>query len=681
MRQMHRYSGLVQRVEGSAGEKKQKILAIYAKAASLATARTGEDVAADPRTYLGTVGQVVPGKGGKKGKAPNILVPPGAKAQLMAAANAAKGKSGGKDHPNKSAPGAGAAAALAAAEALAASAKAAAAGADAPGQEDKSGKRKKEKEKSKDKEKEREKDKEKTKSKKRKFEEKVDRKEKSRRKESKKAKKVKVKKKKHRRSSSDASAADDSDVNAGADDSSAGKYYVGQFVHPCFGSREIDLIVQLKREAAGSWGQTTASWVIMGQVIDSTVTVTYEGRRVIFSDGTVMLDGTIDEQDVVQGEVVMEGVRGGSFVLNPAEPPALESAIKGMKKDKKANRRSRSSSSESSSSSSAKVAVAPTGSTKALPGISTSYVGHFVHPSFGAQNVTAVVQVERMAEALPSVSTGSWVIMGQLMDSIVKITCEGSRIIFSDGTVVLEGTVQMHSGLVQGDVVIDGQRGGNFVLRPKELSRSGQDVAEDALASPQPSAVASPASPIIRAQPAEAFANTDVGHERDNVRKNSTEALPMLSPREEGKETIATERPSSPWRSPRSPSPQMAQPVGGGDLSDEEDLLPILSARAVASDCASRGASSAFREQAAFPAAPSSPPPKAVGAGCGIVAAVPKARGIPPADTRKDDLQLRKSRNGDMRPMAVKSKPMTRSKAAGPPAARSKANMAKRRRL
>lgn len=95
--------------------------------------------------------------------------------------------------------------------------------------------------------------------------------------------------------------------------------YKGHFLHPSFGSQQIDAAVRLKAATIGSWGETTGHWVIMGQVVDSMVTVTYEGKRVIFSDGTIMLDGSTSDRGIVKGEVLMGGVRGGSFILTPDE--------------------------------------------------------------------------------------------------------------------------------------------------------------------------------------------------------------------------------------------------------------------------------------------------------------------------------------------------------------------------
>lgn len=706
---MHRYSGLVQRVEGLASERKQKILAIYAKAASLATARTGEDVTADPQSYLGPVGQaVVVARARGRGKtAPTILAPPGF-------LKGGRGKGGSSDEQRKSAPGAGVAAALAAAEALAAAAAAKGNSVAADPGQDKNGKKRKDKEKEKEREKEKEKEKEKTKGRKRKLDEKAERKERGRRKEKadKKVKRVKVKKAKRWKSNSDISEAADGPAQAGPDGSAEGKHYAGHFQHPSFGPRDIDLIVQLKSAAAGSWGQTTASWVIMGQVIDSVVTVTYEGKRVIFSDGTVMLDGTIDERDVVQGEVIMEGMRGGSFVLNPAEPPALETVIQGMKQGKKKRRRSRSSSSDSSSSSSAEAVVVPAPLPEATSGVATNYVGHFIHPSFGSQTVSAVVHVERVATVPGSPSTGSWVIMGQVVDSTVTITCDGSRAIFSDGTVVLEGTIQGPNGQVQGEVVIDGVRGGSFVLRPEEPSESRQEPAADgAPASPSGSPEPSPPSPVLQAQLAEAFDNGGLRHKSDQPPASSLEALHIASPANETREDAA-DCPVSPPRSPRSPSPQMAQPVDGEVSDDEDTPIPIFAAAPASSSGAQpwQGAASAVRWPAGPPLrtrgallpvsplppspSPSPPPPPDVAAlpaarspcavstaraGSAVFAAAPKKMPGPPAAPGGVAARLRRSRAGDKRPMAVKSRPMTRSKAAGPPAARSKANMVRRR--
>mmetsp|Transcript_46369 Transcript_46369/g.91965 ORF Transcript_46369/g.91965 Transcript_46369/m.91965 type:complete len:394 (-) Transcript_46369:197-1378(-) len=127
-------------------------------------------------------------------------------------------------------------------------------------------------------------------------------------------------------STSSAAVPDDLDPPSPEELTPTATCYNGHFLHPSFGSQQIDAAVRLKAAAIGSWGETTGHWVIMGQVVDSMVTVTYEGKRVIFSDGTIMLDGTTNDGGIVKGEVLMGGVRGGSFILTPDEnnPDAVE---------------------------------------------------------------------------------------------------------------------------------------------------------------------------------------------------------------------------------------------------------------------------------------------------------------------------------------------------------------------
>jgi len=95
------------------------------------------------------------------------------------------------------------------------------------------------------------------------------------------------------------------------------KRYKGHFMHPSFGGTTLSISVQLHK------ARTTGAWVIMGQVVDSTVTVGYEEQHVVFSDGKVVLDGMFSKKGLVRGEVVMQGEGGGNFVLCPEGPDAL----------------------------------------------------------------------------------------------------------------------------------------------------------------------------------------------------------------------------------------------------------------------------------------------------------------------------------------------------------------------
>ncbi|CAK0864935.1 unnamed protein product, partial [Prorocentrum cordatum] len=91
------------------------------------------------------------------------------------------------------------------------------------------------------------------------------------------------------------------------------KRYTGHFTHQSFGQTSISVSVKLESHDAGVW-------MIMGQVVDSTVKVIREGERMIFSDGMVTLDGRCRLLGFVRGYTIMEGECGGAFVLAPLEP-------------------------------------------------------------------------------------------------------------------------------------------------------------------------------------------------------------------------------------------------------------------------------------------------------------------------------------------------------------------------
>lgn len=84
--------------------------------------------------------------------------------------------------------------------------------------------------------------------------------------------------------------------------------YEGHIVHASFGPTPLSINVQLQTS-------TTGQWVVMGERID--ITVAHEDGQVVFSDGQTILNGTFDELGAFHGEVVQEGVGGGSTTLIP----------------------------------------------------------------------------------------------------------------------------------------------------------------------------------------------------------------------------------------------------------------------------------------------------------------------------------------------------------------------------
>merc|ERR1712232_942599 len=106
-------------------------------------------------------------------------------------------------------------------------------------------------------------------------------------------------------------------------------YYVGKFLHPSFGAKEIDISVQLNSAPDGHWSEAKGHWAIMGQVVDSTVDVSFEGKLVTFADATIRLEGRRGQDGKIEGEVVMGSARhdeAGTFVLTPSESPKGNSA-------------------------------------------------------------------------------------------------------------------------------------------------------------------------------------------------------------------------------------------------------------------------------------------------------------------------------------------------------------------
>merc|ERR1711972_1123102 len=87
------------------------------------------------------------------------------------------------------------------------------------------------------------------------------------------------------------------------------------------------------------------------------------------------------------------------------------------------------------------------------------YKGHFSHPSFGEKALDISVELNKKTP------TGVWAIMGAILDSTVNITQEDNNLVFSDGKVMLDGMMDKR-GIVRGEVVMQGDGGGNFVLSP-----------------------------------------------------------------------------------------------------------------------------------------------------------------------------------------------------------------------
>lgn len=86
------------------------------------------------------------------------------------------------------------------------------------------------------------------------------------------------------------------------------KTYQGHFSHSAFGAQRHDVRVMLLTA-------TTGQMYALGQSTD--VIVTYDGDRIVLDDGMTQLDGIVDSQGVIKGEMIQDGIRGGNFLLNP----------------------------------------------------------------------------------------------------------------------------------------------------------------------------------------------------------------------------------------------------------------------------------------------------------------------------------------------------------------------------